>query len=186
MRKYAIPLALACAFMCGCTEENTQGSQDSPTQDGFAIVYSSVAMTTESGISYDIAISLKSAPIADVYLTAASSNPSEGQPQPASIVFNAANYNIPQVIKVVGQDDSIADGNQTYIVTVHAASADPAYNSSTIVNVTLARRCRFDHRSWHHLRYVVCAQERANSRCHAIHHVIRPDRGHTTASIDYL
>ena len=137
MRKYAILLALACAFMCGCTEENTQGSQDSPTQDGFAIVYSSVAMTTESGISYDIAISLKSAPIADVYLTAASSNPSEGQPQPASIVFNAANYNIPQVIKVVGQDDSIADGNQTYNVTVHAASADPAYNSGTIVNVTL-------------------------------------------------
>jgi hypothetical protein len=48
---------------------------------------------------------------------------------PSSLVFNAANYNTFQVVKVTGVNDFVADGPIAYtIITAPTVSADPSYS----------------------------------------------------------
>ena len=86
------------------------------------------AVTSESGGAASIPVTLNRAPTATVRLPITSSDPGEGQVQTAELVFDAMNWNQPQVIRVVGVDDSEMDGNQTYQLQLGpATSADPAY-----------------------------------------------------------
>ena len=45
-----------------------------------------------------------------------------------TLTFNASNWHVPQTIRVIGEDDSIADGNMFYtIITIVCQSFDPNY-----------------------------------------------------------
>ena len=97
-------------------------------EPGFALDQTRPAVTSESGGTATIPVTLNRAPTATVRLPISSSDPGEGQVQTAELVFEPTNWNQPQVIRVVGVDDTEMDGNQTYQLRLGpATSADPAY-----------------------------------------------------------
>jgi|GEM_PF-3419269 hypothetical protein len=100
-------------------------------------------ITAESGTSATFDVVLTAQPTAAVLLNFNSSNIAEGTvlPSNSTLSFNAANWNIPQMVTVVGVDDGVADGNVTYnIISGEAISGDLNYNGFnpddvTVVNV---------------------------------------------------
>jgi hypothetical protein len=101
--------------------------------------------TTEAGGTASFSVVLNSQPQAAVNINMHTSNPAEGMfgpagnAQPAIVVsFTADNWNIPQTITIVGQPDSIFDGDQRYtIVTDPSGSSDAAYNGINIADITM-------------------------------------------------
>ena len=98
-------------------------------------------VTTEDGGTATFTIVLGTVPTADVSIGLSSSNATEGTVNPASIVFNAGNYNVPQTVTVTGVDDAAApavDGNIAYsIVTAAAVSVDPSYSGLDASDVSV-------------------------------------------------
>jgi hypothetical protein len=93
------------------------------------IVGAGATTTTESGGAATFTIVLRSQPTANVTFALSSSDTTEGTVVPGAITFTAVNWNAPQTITVVGVDDSVADGNTPYVVTIaNATSADPGYD----------------------------------------------------------
>ena len=88
--------------------------------------------TSENGDSATFTIVLGTLPNNSVSIGLSSSNAAEGTVLPASVVFTAANYNVPQTVTVTGVNDVAApmvDGNIAYsVVTAPAISADPSYS----------------------------------------------------------
>lgn len=85
--------------------------------------------TSESGGTATFLVRLSSKPTADVTLKLASSNPAEGTVAPSTLIFQGANWDIPQAVVVTGVDDVLADGNVQYTVVLSpAVSADTNYN----------------------------------------------------------
>ena len=74
--------------------------------------------TTEAGGQAVFSVVLTSQPTATVAISLATSRPLEGVPLVASLNFSAANWFIPQLVTVVGSDDSLQDGDQTYQIQV--------------------------------------------------------------------
>src|SRR5262249_32003643 len=57
---------------------------------------------------------------------------------PASLVFTAANWNVPQTVTVTGVDDNVQDGNIAYaVVTGFCVSTDPNYSGLDPANVAV-------------------------------------------------
>ena len=68
----------------------------------------------ENGLIAQITVALTTQPTANVTLYPYSSDTSEGVIAESQIVFTPQNWNAPQVINVMGVDDSNADGNRTF------------------------------------------------------------------------
>ncbi len=98
-------------------------------------------VTTEDGGSATFTIVLGTQPTADVSIGLSSSNAAEGTVLPASVVFNAGNYNVAQTVTVTGVNDAAApmvDGNIAYsVVTAAAISADPSYSGFAVDDVSV-------------------------------------------------
>ena len=77
------------------------------TQDGFAVAGSLHTGVDESGSSTSVDVSLPSEPGYPVTVEITSSNTAEGKVWPASLVFDAANWETPQAVYVAGQDDNV-------------------------------------------------------------------------------
>src|SRR5262249_30911979 len=78
-------------------------------------------------------------PDADVSIGLASDRPAEGTASPASLTFNAANWNVPQTVTVTGADDFVVDGAQGYsIVLSPAVSADAHYAGMDPADVAIS------------------------------------------------
>ncbi|QDV39156.1 beta strand repeat-containing protein [Tautonia plasticadhaerens] len=85
--------------------------------------------TSEAGGSASFSVVLTSRPAADVTITVATSDPTEGVPSAASLTFTPADWNVARAVTIVGSDDSLDDGDVTYtIVLGPATSLDPLYN----------------------------------------------------------
>jgi hypothetical protein len=105
---------------------------------GITIIAAANLQTTEAGGTAKFSIVLNSKPTADVTIPLASSDPGEGTPAPASLVFTPLNWNAPHDVIVTGVNDDIADGNQVYkILTMPAMSANGNYNGLDGPDVTL-------------------------------------------------
>ena len=94
---------------------------------GLLIGSQGVLRTTESGGSTKFSVSLANAPAAEVRISVLSGNAAEGQAGPATLVFNAANWNAPQWVTVTGRDDDVVDGDVGYTVKLQSQSADAHY-----------------------------------------------------------
>lgn len=104
----------------------TNTDDDSP---GVTITPTTMLRTTEEGGAVTFTIVLNSQPTADVVFNLDTSDDTEGIPTPLSVTFTRANWSAPRPIRVVGQDDDVADGDQRYgIVIEPAVSADPGYD----------------------------------------------------------
>ncbi|MGN6134776.1 MAG: proprotein convertase P-domain-containing protein, partial [Aureliella sp.] len=86
--------------------------------------------TSENGPAATFGVVLDTPPTADVTISVASSDTSEGSVSPGSITFTPTNWNVPQWISVNGVDDIFTDGDQPFSVVLgQATSADPNYNA---------------------------------------------------------
>lgn len=105
---------------------------------GVTVMPTSGLSVTEVGGQDTFTVVLDSQPTADVTIALSSNDPGEGTVAPASLTFTAANWNAPQVATVTGQNDSVADGDQTFlIVTAAASSADGNYNGMAVDDVSV-------------------------------------------------
>ena len=97
--------------------------------DAVGIAVSPLSITTsESGGSATFDVVLTSQPASTVTIPVSSSDLTEGTVAPAMLVFTPANWDQPQTVVVVGVDDLVSDGNQSYtIMLAPALSSDTAY-----------------------------------------------------------
>ena len=102
------------------------------------VIFPTVGTTSEAGGSATFRIVLTSQPTANVTIPLASTNPAEGSVVPASVVFNATNWNILRTVTVTGVDDFLDDGDQTYsVITGAAESTDGLYNGQDASDLSL-------------------------------------------------
>jgi hypothetical protein len=84
--------------------------------------------TSEGGATATLSVRLGSRPSANVVLSLASSDTTEGTIAPATLTFTSSSWNAPQTVTVTGVDDSAADGPVDYTVAVtDIASSDGKY-----------------------------------------------------------
>lgn len=119
------------------------GDDDSP---GIAVAPVAGLSTDELGASASFTVVLSSQPASTVSIPLASSEPGQGLPSPASLSFDAGNWNVPQTVTVTGQDgNAFEDGDVPYLVQVGpAASADSFYQGLAGASVSLVNLMR-DH-----------------------------------------
>ncbi len=77
---------------------------------------------SESGISAEFTVKLNLKPVDNVTIHFSSSDESEGRVQPEKLTFSADNWSKEQVVKVIGQNDSIKDGDQTFRINMTVVS----------------------------------------------------------------
>jgi uncharacterized protein (TIGR03382 family) len=96
--------------------------------------------TSETGTSDSISIALTAQPNAPVTFAVSSSDTSEATVSPATLVFDATNWQNPQDITVQGVDDELTDGPVDYQVVLTPMSDDPGYGTApaTVVQGTNA------------------------------------------------
>lgn len=99
---------------------------------------SSSLVTTESQGTVTFDVVLVSRPTADVTLSIASSDSTEGTVSPGALTFTAANWFVRQQVVVTGVDDSAVDGDVGYAVSFGiTGSMDPNYDAITLSDLTL-------------------------------------------------
>ena len=105
---------------------------------GITVTPSADMTTTEAGGQKTFTVVLNSEPTANVVLSVASSDTTEGTVSASSLTFTVANWNTARTITVTGVDDALSDGNQTYSILIGpAVSADAGYSGKTVPNVAM-------------------------------------------------
>lgn len=122
----------------GMNAVDVTGTNLDDAMPGIVVDPISGLVTTEAGGTATFAISLQSQPTMDVAIDLSVSDATEGSVSPATAIFTAFNWNIPQAITVTGVDDFLNDGDVSYDVVVGPASGDPDYVGlmGSSVNVT--------------------------------------------------
>lgn len=96
---------------------------------GALIVSPSSSYTDESGKTATFTVHLNIAPAASVTIPVNSSVTTEGTVSTVPLVFTSGNYSADQTVTVTGVDDNIADGNQSYSITLGpTTSTDDNFN----------------------------------------------------------
>ena len=106
---------------------------------GFIVTPTSLT-TSETGTSAAFMVSLTSKPTATVTINLTNGNPAQGSLSKSMLTFDATNWNVAQTVTVIGLDDHIVNGNQTYQITGVAVSVDPLYNGRSIPPVTVVNQ----------------------------------------------
>jgi C1A family cysteine protease len=105
---------------------------------GITVEPTSGLTTTERGDMDTFTIVLDTEPTADVTIGLISDDTTEGIVSPASVTFTRGDWDAPQTVKVLGQDDAAIDGDVAYtIVTGPAVSADSNYNGLNAADVSV-------------------------------------------------
>lgn len=94
-------------------------------------------ITTEIGANVTYSVVLNTVPDGDVVVDISSADTNEGTVAPATLTFNAANFNAAQTVTVSPVDDLMADGNQTYDITM-AVDASATVDTTGYAGLTLA------------------------------------------------
>jgi len=145
-QSYTIVLAAANSSDSGYSGLNPNDVSVTNTDDetaGFTV--SSISgNTTEAGGTATFTVKLSSQPTANVTIGVSSSDTTEGTVSPSLLTFTSANWNANQTVTVTGVNDSLDDGNQSYIVVLASAnSSDSGYsglnpNDVSVTNTDLA------------------------------------------------
>ncbi len=95
---------------------------------GFEIAAELPLTTSESGQTATFTVVLVSQPTAAVNIDFSSSDTGEGTVDPATLMFTAANWNVPQTVTVTGVDDQEVDGAVQYHITAESRSTDANFD----------------------------------------------------------
>ncbi|MCP9934861.1 cadherin-like domain-containing protein [Cyanobium sp. Candia 9D4] len=109
------------------TDNDTAGVTVAPTGGLF---------TSEGGGTSQFSVRLTSQPSANVSISIASSDSTEGSTNVSSLTFTPANWNAFQFVTVTGVDDGVVDGNIAYtILTGATTSTDANYSGLAVADV---------------------------------------------------
>ena len=104
---------------------------------GISVTGGTTLATTESGASSSFQVVLQTQPSAQVTINLQSDNTSEGTLNKSTLTFTTANWNVPQVVTLTGQNDDVDDGDVTYhVVFTSVSSSDANYNNRSLSNLT--------------------------------------------------
>lgn len=123
----------------GATNSHTATITDDDVA-GFTIAQTAGStQVSESATTDTFTVVLTTQPTSDVVFTIISDDTAEATVNRATLTFNAANWNIPQPISVIGVNDDLADGSQisTITITVNDAASDNAFDTLTSKTVTV-------------------------------------------------
>ena len=96
---------------------------------GFIVTPFKGLVTNESGLADTFTVVLKSKPKANVSISLSTPFTKEISFSPTKLVFTNVNWNTPQTVTVTGVDDTVPDGDRTWVlVTAPAVSTDAQYN----------------------------------------------------------
>ena len=105
---------------------------------GLSVSVSSLTLT--EGASSSFTVALTSQPTADVTvnLISSDSDASEGRLSASRLIFTAGNWNTAQTVTLSAVEEDVADGDQSYTITLTGSSTDPNYHnvSSSIAAMT--------------------------------------------------
>lgn len=105
---------------------------------GVTVTPVSGLVTTEAGGTASFTLVLGSQPTADVSISLATSDASEGTASPASVTFTSVNWSTPRTVVVSGVNDSLDDGDVVYsIVTSATTSSDSVYAGLAVADVSV-------------------------------------------------
>lgn len=108
---------------------------------GITVSPASGLVTTEAGGTDTFQVLLNTEPTADVSISLASSDTSEGTVFPASLLLTPSNWNTPRTITVSGVNDDVRDGDQSYSIVVgQAVSTDGSYQGLNPDDVAVTNR----------------------------------------------
>ncbi len=97
----------------------------------------SKGFTTEEGKAVTMTVHLRSKPKDNVIIPITSSNPSEAKPEPGLLTFTASNWHRDQTVRIIGQNDFIADGPQNYYIRIGPSkSRDKEYQGISLPKVS--------------------------------------------------
>ena len=106
---------------------------------GLKVTAAANLQTSEAGGKVTFTVALTSQPTANVNVSVTSSNIKEGTVSSLQ-PFTASNWSNPQTVTVTGVNDAIADGNQTYTVTLKASGNDAKYAALAASTVTIVNK----------------------------------------------
>jgi hypothetical protein len=105
--------------------------------EGGIVVGAVSGNTSEAGAQAKFYVVLTSKPRAKVVIPLFSSDTTEGT-VPVELIFDSSNWTEPQAVTIMGVDDALVDGNQTYQITFGATvSDDEVYAGRTLSPVEL-------------------------------------------------
>jgi hypothetical protein len=97
--------------------------------------------TGEDGTTAVFTVRLTSQPTNDVTIGVSSLDTTEGTVDKSSLIFTAGNWNANQTVTVIGVDDFVADGNQSYTIELAPAiSGDPDYDGLDPADVAVTNK----------------------------------------------
>ncbi|WP_417731449.1 Calx-beta domain-containing protein [Rosistilla oblonga] len=94
-------------------------------------------VTSEDGAVATFTVQLTSQPLQNVTVTPQSGDSSEGLVSSQPLTFTSTNWNQPQTVTVVGQNDDVKDGSVDYTVGFALTSTDPKYNDLAVGTVQI-------------------------------------------------
>ncbi|MEW5852021.1 MAG: Calx-beta domain-containing protein [Myxococcota bacterium] len=109
------------------------GSNTDDDAAGVSVTPLTGLTVTEAGSQASFSVVLLSQPTADVTITVASSDPTEGTVGTASLTFTGGNWDTPQNVTITGANDDVDDGTVSFTVALgNATSTDPAYSGRDV------------------------------------------------------
>ncbi|MFM8559839.1 MAG: calcium-binding protein, partial [bacterium] len=114
----------------GVDPADVSASNTDDDQAGITVAFGAGPPTVDPAPADSFTVVLDSEPTADVTFSLASDDATEGVAAVASLTFTAADWNVPQTVRVTGADDFVMDADQSYTVVLNAASSlDPNYDT---------------------------------------------------------
>jgi large repetitive protein len=118
------------------SDVNVMNSDDDTA--GILVTPTSGLSTTEAGGQATFSVVLTSEPTADVTISVASGDTTEGTPSTMLLAFTTANWNVAQTVTITGANDHVDDSDQGYgIVLGPATSGDANYHGVDPSDVSL-------------------------------------------------
>jgi hypothetical protein len=127
---YSITLTAAGADYAGRTGSVSVSNSDNDSA-GLIATPSAGLNTTEAGGTATFQLRLSSQPTANVVVSVASDDSTEGSASPANVTFTSGNWNANQTITVTGANDDAVDGAIAYAIQLSATSGDATYQGRT-------------------------------------------------------
>jgi hypothetical protein len=120
---------------------SAQGVIRNDDQPGVFVSQTSGLTTSESGGRASFTVVLTHPPLANVVISVASQDLTEGTVNVTQLVFTPTNWNFAQTVTVTGVDDSVRDGNVRYVINLGSVeSSDPNYNGLAVSDVELTNQ----------------------------------------------
>ncbi|WP_417748223.1 Calx-beta domain-containing protein [Rosistilla oblonga] len=104
---------------------------------GLTLTPATGLVTSEDGAVATFTVQLTSQPLQNVTVTPQSDDSSEGLVTSQPLTFTSTNWNQPQTVTVVGQNDDVKDGSVDYTVGFALTSTDPKYNDLAVGSVQI-------------------------------------------------